>query len=212
MPQEQELEISKARKIIHDLNNNLMAIRGHIYLALLEAPKESKLRLHLEQIHEAVQSAISISAEMEGTPSSSHEPIPDPPETPPAKAKGTILIAEDDAMMRDMLKFTLEKTGYTVLTASDGEVAVNLYRQSAADIQLVLLDLTMPKLNGIEAFTEMKRINPKATGLLISGFPEREINQQARDNGFAGYIHKPCSLGDMLAVIHGAIPDSPSAT
>jgi len=88
-----------------------------------------------------------------------------------SKGNETILIVDDEHMVRNMLVFYLKDFGYQIMTAEDGEEAVNIFKQHVDTIKAVLMDVAMPDKDGITAYGEMKEINPDANIILISGNP-----------------------------------------
>jgi PAS domain S-box-containing protein len=115
------------------------------------------------------------------------------PATPLGKlsGNGTVLVVDDEDLVRNAAKHALERYGYRILTADDGASAVATYRLHAGSIAAVLLDLTMPLMNGEEALREMQAINPRVRVLLSSGYNEVEAVQQFTGKGLAGFIQKP---------------------
>jgi CheY-like chemotaxis protein len=104
---------------------------------------------------------------------------------------GTILVVDDEEIVRQTARHTLERYGYKTLTAKDGASAVDVYRRQPDEIGLVLLDLTMPVMNGEEALRNMQMINPRVRVLLTSGYNEVEAVQRFSGKGLAGFIQKP---------------------
>lgn len=103
-----------------------------------------------------------------------------------------VLIVDDSQIMRDVLKkflgsFDLEIAG----TARDGEEAITLFRELMPDI--VTLDITMPKVDGLAALREMKAINPAAKIIIVSAITDKSILLKALDAGAALFINKPVS-------------------
>ena len=90
----------------------------------------------------------------------------------PDQVKGaeTILVAEDEYGVRNLVEMVLQKYGYTVLLAEDGQAAVDRFRQHPGEIGLVLMDLIMPRLGGRQAFEEIRRLDPQARVLFTSGY------------------------------------------
>lgn len=109
----------------------------------------------------------------------------------PAKGTETILIAEDDEDIQDVMKSVLEESGYNIIIATDGEDAVNKFRENRSEIHLLILDVIMPKKNGGEAFKEIRAISPQIKTIFISGYT-REItdNQHLPDKDFV-LMEKP---------------------
>ena len=104
---------------------------------------------------------------------------------------GTVLVVDDEDVVRQTARHTLERYGYRVLTAIDGAQAVDLYQRQPYGIALVLLDLTMPVMSGEEALRRMQSINPQVRVLLSSGYNEVEAVQRFAGKGLAGFIQKP---------------------
>jgi len=104
---------------------------------------------------------------------------------------GTVLIVDDEEVVRQTAGNTLERYGYKTVTAGDGVDAVDLYRRQPDTISLVLLDLTMPVMSGEDALRELQLINPKVRVLLTSGYNEVEAVQRFAGKGLAGFIQKP---------------------
>ena len=97
----------------------------------------------------------------------------------PARGSETILLAEDDEQVRNLVKTVLEEYGYTVIAAVDGEDAVNKYRENKDKIQLLLFDLIMPKRTGKEAYDEIRKIRPDIKILYSSGYAPDIIRQRS---------------------------------
>lgn len=120
------------------------------------------------------------------------------PSTPKAhealKAAGTVLLVDDEEMVRKVTKSMIESLGFHVLLCKDGLEAVEVFRDHANEISLVLLDLTMPKLSGRETFHEIRRIDGAVRVLLTSGYAEEEANRMFARDGLSGFIQKPYGL------------------
>ncbi|MDQ6952186.1 MAG: PAS domain S-box protein [Mariprofundaceae bacterium] len=109
----------------------------------------------------------------------------------PSNAMGTVLVIDDDEMIRETVVMMLEDFGYEALVAEDGAAGVEVYRQHQADIQAVLLDVTMPKMNGLQCFKLLKEMNADVKVFLSSGYQEQQTLQGLGDIDLAGYIQKP---------------------
>jgi len=105
--------------------------------------------------------------------------------------KGSVLIVDDEALIREVASAMLKDVGFDIIEAADGKEAVALYRQNQSIIRAVLLDMTMPKMDGKTCFTELKKINPDVRVLLSSGYSEQDINKLFADHTPAGFIQKP---------------------
>lgn len=120
---------------------------------------------------------------------------------------GTILVADDEDDVREVVSAMLRSFGYRVIEARDGVEAVDLFRERHREIALVLLDLMMPRMTGDRAFEEMKRICPWVRVLLASGYDENERIREIVAEGFQGFLQKPFrrrELGQKVEEILGA--------
>ncbi len=120
-------------------------------------------------------------------------------QAPPAEAwrgSGTILLVDDEETVRTVGAELLEEMGFQVLTAEDGGQALEVYRQHP-DIRLVLLDLTMPRMDGEQAFRELRQMDPQVQVILASGFSEYEVNQKFTGKGLVAFVQKPYRLAGL---------------
>ncbi len=115
------------------------------------------------------------------------------------RGEGTILVADDDEDVRTVIKRMLEKLGFHVLLAADGRSALEIFRDHGDEIVCVLLDLTMPHLDGEQAFREMRRIRPDVKVILSSGYNEQDATQPFAGMGLTGFIQKPYQLAAFTA-------------
>jgi PAS domain S-box-containing protein len=105
--------------------------------------------------------------------------------------KGTVLVVDDEELLRLMSEEMLTQIGYTVHSARDGKEAVEYYLNHFQHIDLVILDLIMPILGGYECFKQMKNINPGIKALVSSGFSMHGEASKCIDEGALGILHKP---------------------
>lgn len=124
-------------------------------------------------------------------------------------AKGTILLVDDEAVVRTTTKMILEHKGHTVLLAKDGLEGVNLFREDPNRISLVLLDLTMPHMNGDEALSHLQEIKPDVRVVLSSGYNESEIMRIFAGRKVSGFLQKPYRVNRLIEEIDRVLsPDS----
>jgi PAS domain S-box-containing protein len=103
----------------------------------------------------------------------------------------TVLLADDQDMVRSVGRGILERHGYRVLTAADGQEAVDIFKQRKAEIDLVILDYTMPKLSGLDAFRLVRQLNPVICVLFSSGnYSEQALQELEREQSVA-FVVKP---------------------
>ncbi|WP_286354384.1 PAS domain S-box protein [Geothrix oryzae] len=118
---------------------------------------------------------------------------------------GLILVVDDDETVRTVAREALELRGFQVLEAEDGRMAVDLVREQGPAIGLVLLDMTMPRMGGEEAYREMRILQPDLRVILSSGYNEVEAMSRFMGKGLKGFIQKPYGPKDLLAKIQGAL-------
>jgi CheY-like chemotaxis protein len=111
---------------------------------------------------------------------------------------GTLLVVDDEPLVRSVARVLLESAGFDVVEAANGLEAVELYRARAAEIRAVLLDVTMPGLGGVEALKRIREVDPRARVILSSGYDERDtIAQLDRDQGVE-FLQKPYRARTLL--------------
>jgi CheY-like chemotaxis protein len=104
---------------------------------------------------------------------------------------GVVLVVDDEAVVREMAKKVLERHGYTVLMADSGTAAIDVFRRHPAGIALVLLDLSMPNMNGEETLPELRKIRPETKVIVSSGYSEAETMALFRGQQVSGFVQKP---------------------
>lgn len=137
-------------------------------------------------------------------PESESSVAPEAALSPPLRT-GTILVVDDDLKVCTLCASMVRLFGYTTLTAADGEEAVVLFREHSDEIVGVIMDLTMPRMDGLAAFTAMRRINPEVRVLLSSGFSEEAATSRFAGQGLAGFIQKPYQVSDLQKAIERAV-------
>ena len=117
----------------------------------------------------------------------------------------TILIVDDQETVWDFLIEALQKLGYSVLLAENGLDAVEIYENNPGQIDLVLLDMIMPKQGGHSTFHKLKEIDPNVSVLLSSGFVSMEDVDDLLNSGAAGFLPKPHRIREMAAKIRSIL-------
>ena len=116
----------------------------------------------------------------------------------------TVLLVDDEPTVRTVGAAMLAHAGYDVLVAEDGHVALEIFGRRPQAIDCVLLDLSMPTMDGQETFRELRRVDPQVRVVLTSGYNEQEAVERFAGKGLAGFIQKPYRSADLLAVIRAA--------
>ncbi|NBB96305.1 MAG: response regulator [Planctomycetes bacterium] len=128
------------------------------------------------------------------------------------QGKGTILLADDEETIRAVGKRMLEHLGFDVLTATDGRQALDILDEHRRRITAVILDLTMPRLSGEEAFRELRQRKIDVPAIMSSGYNEQEVAERFLGKGMAGFIHKPYQIHQLQAVLRDVIDGDTPAT
>jgi PAS domain S-box-containing protein len=118
---------------------------------------------------------------------------------------GTVLIIEDEVMLRDLLRTILESKGYRVLAACDGEEGVQMFRKNKDHIAAVLSDLGLPKLSGEETVAFIKQEDPQARVIIASGFIDPDVRSGLEAAGVKDFIQKPYVSNEVLKVVQNTI-------
>jgi PAS domain S-box-containing protein len=134
------------------------------------------------------------------------------PSTPAeeGRRRATVLLVDDEEVVRDMVGEVLEHEGFSVIRAEDGAKGVALFRERRDRIDVVLLDLSMPGLSGEETFRRLREIDPAVRVVLSSGYDHDEATGRFGPNGPAGFIQKPYRPQELMAEI-GRCLGRPSA-
>jgi CheY-like chemotaxis protein len=121
------------------------------------------------------------------------------------QGSGTILVIEDEAMVRDLARKVLEGSGFEVLAAVDGRQGLNLFREHAGSIVAVLLDMNMPQMSGAEVFQAIRVIGPKMKFLLCSGYAAKDVVAELASQPHVAFLQKPYAPQKLAAAIRGIL-------
>lgn len=113
----------------------------------------------------------------------------------------TILLVDDEAMVLDTSEQLLSSLGYTIITATSGDEALKIYKDQRHAIDLVILDMVMPKMSGSKLHSRLREFNPGLKTLLASGYSMNETAKAIMDQGCNGFIQKPFNLVQISALI-----------
>jgi two-component system, cell cycle sensor histidine kinase and response regulator CckA len=113
----------------------------------------------------------------------------------------TVLLVDDDDSIRELGEQILEMFGYTVISAPDGERALQVYREGKDGIDLVILDLIMPGMGGGQCLQRILEINSQAKVVIASGYFANGETEQAAASGAKAFVHKPYNVHQMLKVV-----------
>ena len=127
-----------------------------------------------------------------------------PPSLCPQHGTETILLADDEPMIRNLGRTILQSYGYQVHLAEDGLKAVEIYQREKAHIDLVILDLTMPQLSGRDAFRQLLQIDPEVRVLFASGYSAEHVSDLERER-ILGFVAKPYRPEDLAFTVRSVL-------
>jgi DNA-binding NtrC family response regulator len=116
-----------------------------------------------------------------------------------------IMLVDDDPSLRSALRTLLEISGYSVSAFGDGHQAVHFFQERSRSIELVLLDMIMPRISGEQVFHELKRTDPEVKVLFISGYCEGKTIRDLLANDHTGFLQKPFTMAKLLETMSGIL-------
>ncbi|MBN1518301.1 response regulator [Candidatus Sumerlaeota bacterium] len=131
----------------------------------------------------------------------------------PAKGKNiqkTVLLAEDERLVRNLLQRTLERESYHVLAAGNGEEARQIYHDQSSSINFALLDIVMPRMNGNELASELRKNNPALPILFMSGYGLDALDGEFENDPQTSWMQKPVRTADVCQKVHEMLNDADS--
>jgi PAS domain S-box-containing protein len=125
------------------------------------------------------------------------------------KGTETILLVDDEEGPIQVEKLMLKELGYEVMTARSGREAIDIYTQNIDKVNLIALDMIMPEMNGRATYEELKKINPDAKILLVSGYSLNKQVEELLDLGCKGFIQKPFDIIELSRILRGVFDGEP---
>ncbi len=120
---------------------------------------------------------------------------------PEITGAGTVLVVEDDPMVRNMTRIMLGRLGYSVLEAKDGVEAVEVFQQHQQEIHCVISDLTMPRMDGWETLAALRGLSPKIPVILSSGYDEAQVMAEEHPERPDAFLGKPYQIKGLSETI-----------
>ncbi|HEY9068617.1 MAG TPA: response regulator [Candidatus Ozemobacteraceae bacterium] len=204
----------------HELNNLLAAIIGNTEMLQLAIPPGSTVCDQLRMIHDAARKAAQISRRLPSPPqpeppASTPTPPPHIAALPPEQSKkpipgrlaeawrgwGTVLLVDDEEAIRLVGQQILERLGFEVLTACDGAEAVERFSTSAKPVRAVILDLLMPRMNGEQAFMEIRNLRQDQPIVIASGLGAEEIRLKFPKDPYLTTLPKPFGIIELIQAL-----------
>ena len=134
--------------------------------------------------------------------------LPPPVPAVATASRGIVLVVDDEASLRRVLAEMLRDQGFQASEAANGLEAVAFVQEHRSDVALVLMDMTMPKMNGEEAFRAIQSLEPRLPVILCSGYNEQEAVQRFLGKGLAGFLQKPFGQGALENAVRAALATS----
>lgn len=220
-------EIQWVKATANELNNLLQVISESsqvLETICAESPDTEKyfaiLRSGVERATKVTRMMVDrvggYQAEMGGAPRAEaiaptpiKQPIPQPVSDVriynPTGQRELVMIVDDEDLVTILAQRVLTDEGYRIVTAKDGFQAIEIYRKLKEQISLIILDFTMPIMDGADVFAELLQINPKAPVVLSSGFAEQERLRSMLARGLRGFIPKPYTQQKLLTQIRSVL-------
>jgi len=220
--------------IAYEYNLLLNGIQGSAHLALLKLDPGSPVRPMLEEIERCGERAAELTRQLLafagkeriplravdlaellreaarrvppplGQPPTEEGPARRPPERPEPQRRSVLVVDDEQAVLR-VAQRILERDGFEVRTAASGEEAIIALRECPERIDVVLLDVVMPKMDGKATFDELRRIRSDLPVVFMSGHGEHEIATRLIEDTQADFLHKPFSLEGLREKISGEL-------
>jgi two-component system chemotaxis response regulator CheY len=124
-----------------------------------------------------------------------------PSETAPNK----VLFVDDSWYMRAVVRDALEEYGYEVICGSDGADALELYKGTMP--HLVLMDMVLPDMDGLEAISQIRGVDPSARVMIVTGLTDEGVRRRATQAGVNGFVQKPFTASELLSAVSAEFTD-----
>lgn len=141
----------------------------------------------------------------EATVAAAPRPAPPPPAAPHAPGTGVVLFVDDEEAIRLFAGAALRRHGYRPLTARNGVEAVELLQAHRHEVDLILLDLTMPVMGGPETFEKLREVRPDARIIVMSGYGADERSDRLLSHGALAFLPKPFDVNELLGAVRSAL-------
>lgn len=128
-------------------------------------------------------------------------------QTTQGRGQATILVIDDEDLLRSMLESMLQRLGYAVELAANGQEGLQRYEEAGGNIDLVLLDMSMPQMGGLECASELRRLDPGVRIILITGYSEASLRNEVREGHILGFLQKPFRLQELSERVAECLAD-----
>jgi CheY-like chemotaxis protein len=207
--------LASMAKASSELNNALQIISGAASLIETIWRGNDRSEEYLAMLHDSIERAEKAAAEFVKQAGGPEQKILTRSEiapflknknaSPSNAAEKSILIVDDEPMALTLVKRILTDAGYHVTTAQSGFECLDRFRESPRGYDLVLLDFTMPFMDGEETFRRLREIRPDAAVLLCAGFIQQEKLDRLMGSGLAGLLRKPLSPDEIVSHVRSTL-------
>ncbi len=128
-------------------------------------------------------------------------------QAPEWHGSGTVLFVDDEEMVRALGREILEHLGFQALVAANGHEAIDVFRTQRDEIACVILDLTMPHLDGVQTLRELRRLGAAVPVIMASGYGEQDVAEQLAGEAFSGFLQKPFDLAGFSVLLQRVLED-----
>jgi|GEM_PF-3547921 len=189
-----------AERVAHDFNDLLTLVMGHVTLAQRSIEDQGDASSHLEEIQRTAGQAAALSQQLLSFARLNSTPA-EPLRKVEPRSSGYIVIAEDEPMVAELTRRILVQAGHRVRVTHDGQAALEAIRKEADDIELVVSDIVMPHMSGLELAKVLSEERPDLPLLLVSGYPEDDRRLSDETLASTPFLPKPFKAADLLAAI-----------
>jgi CheY-like chemotaxis protein len=120
----------------------------------------------------------------------------------------TLLVVEDEEMLSELLKASLDALGYTVITAANGDQALSIYESMGEEIALVISDLGLPGMSGRDLFLKIRALRPEARVVIATGYLDPETRTELLTLGASSFIQKPYMADEVALAVRAALNEA----
>jgi CheY-like chemotaxis protein len=202
-------------KAASELNNLLQIIAGTSALVQQGEEGDDSSEKYLAMLRTSIERAEKVASELVQQAGGPEEKALINPELAPflrskksqdpAKTKQSILIVDDEPMALTLIQRILTEAGYHVVTAQSGFECLDLFRKCPSDFDLILLDLTMPFMDGEETFGKLREVRANMPVVFCTGFIQQERLKRLMDVGLTGFLRKPIAPEEIVSLVRSVL-------
>jgi len=201
--------------VLHEFNNLLQGIIGLAEMLEGDENLPEKSKIGVKAIRRLGQNATTLIQDFGASPKSKSvaekkkedldeaEPVMD--KEPSMDERPSILVAEDDPMVLNVVTGMLKHLGYKTLEANNGQEALSIYTENRDKIGLVISDMVMPKLGGLDLAGEILANNPDERIVVMTGYLREDLEIEPDDFGLAGWLEKPMTAERLKQIVHSTM-------